>query len=183
MELSCSRLSRTQKQKLDRKILYRSNSNNSFVLWREYLKMSPFMLCELGVYISENQNWNFFESLKNFFQTSNFCKITLVFEHWRSNFLIVIPKTVSRGEKVNFERLGVNFTNLLCAAFMLVDPKGVKKTDGLTVFITLLGSTRIKAVCKSLMKLSLELVTLSCDGYLLSYNWRLTDCLNIWQFR
>ncbi len=35
---------------------------------------------------------------------------------------------------------GVNFTNVLSAAFTLVDPKSVKMIDNLTVFFTLLGS-------------------------------------------
>jgi len=37
----------------------------------------------------------------------------------------------------------VNFTSVLCAAFTLVDPKSIKKIDGLTVFFALLGSLRI----------------------------------------
>ena len=37
---------------------------------------------------------------------------------------------------------------------MLVDPKSVKKTDYLTVFFTLLGSVSVKAVHRTLMKLS-----------------------------
>ena len=49
---------------------------------------------------------------------------------------------------------GVNFTNVLCAAFMLVDPKTVKKIENLTVFFTLLGSEGVKAVRRILMKLS-----------------------------
>jgi hypothetical protein len=37
---------------------------------------------------------------------------------------------------------------------MLVDPKSVKKIENLTVFLTLLGSARVKAVCRRLMKLT-----------------------------
>jgi hypothetical protein len=50
---------------------------------------------------------------------------------------------------------GVNFVNVLCTAFMLSDPKSVKDTDDLTVFFMLLGSgsTSVKAVCRTLMKL------------------------------
>ncbi len=50
--------------------------------------------------------------------------------------------------------LGVNFTNVLRAAFTLVDPKSVKKIDQLTVFFTLLGSACVKAVRRMLVKLS-----------------------------
>ena len=39
----------------------------------------------------------------------------------------------------------VNFINILCTAFMLVDPKSVKKIDNLTVFFTLLGIASVKA--------------------------------------
>ncbi len=49
---------------------------------------------------------------------------------------------------------GVNFINILRTAFPLVDPKSVKKIDNLTVFFTLLGSARLKAVRRTLMKLS-----------------------------
>ncbi len=35
---------------------------------------------------------------------------------------------------------GVDFTNILCAAFRHTDPKSAKKTDSLTVFFALLGS-------------------------------------------
>ncbi len=49
---------------------------------------------------------------------------------------------------------GVNFTNVLHAAFTLVDPEIVKKIDNLTVFFTLLRSVSVKAVRRTLMKLS-----------------------------
>ncbi len=38
--------------------------------------------------------------------------------------------------------LGDSFTNVLHEAFMLVDPKSVKKFENLTVFFMLLGSAR-----------------------------------------
>ncbi len=50
------------------------------------------------------------------------------------------------------ERL--NFINVLCKAFTLADPKSVKKTVKLSIIFTLLGSTCIKAVRKTLVKLS-----------------------------
>jgi len=49
---------------------------------------------------------------------------------------------------------GANFTNVLCVAFTLVDPESIKKIDKLTVFFTLLGSASVKAVRRTLMKLS-----------------------------
>ena len=49
---------------------------------------------------------------------------------------------------------GVNFTNVLRAAFTLVDPKTVKMIYNLTVFLMLLGSASIKVERKMLMKLS-----------------------------
>ncbi len=54
-----------------------------------------------------------------------------------------------------FENVLVSISpNVLLAAFMLVDPKSVKKIDSLTVFFMLLGSTSMKAVSRTLMKLS-----------------------------
>jgi len=48
----------------------------------------------------------------------------------------------------------MNFTNILSAAFMRVDPKSAKKTDNLTVFFALLGSAPVKAAHKMLVKLT-----------------------------
>jgi len=55
---------------------------------------------------------------------------------------------------ISFQRLGVDFTNILRAAFMPADPKSGKNTKGLTVFFALLGSVNGKALCKRLMKLT-----------------------------
>jgi len=49
---------------------------------------------------------------------------------------------------------GVNFTNVLCTAFAHVDPKCIKRYWGFDWIITLSGSTRVKAVRRTLMKLS-----------------------------
>ncbi len=49
---------------------------------------------------------------------------------------------------------GVNFTNILPAAFMLVEPKGIKKIDSLSVYFMLSGFAHVKAVHRTLMKLS-----------------------------
>jgi len=49
---------------------------------------------------------------------------------------------------------GVYFINILRAAFTNTDPENAKKTDNFTVFFALLGSTRVKALCKMLVKLT-----------------------------
>ena len=51
---------------------------------------------------------------------------------------------------------GVTFTNVLGAAFMCADPKSAKKTVKLSSFIALLGSARVKAACRMLVKLTPE---------------------------
>ncbi len=43
---------------------------------------------------------------------------------------------------------GVGFTNILRTAFKCADPKSTKMTDGLTVFLALLGSVHVKDVCE-----------------------------------
>ncbi len=56
----------------------------------------------------------------------------------------------------SFIRLGpgVNFINILQAAFKQADPKSAKNTDGLTVFFVRLGSGHIKVARIILMKLT-----------------------------
>ncbi len=49
---------------------------------------------------------------------------------------------------------GVNFINILCTAFALVDPKSIKNTVKSSVPFMLLGSMSVKAVHRTLMKLS-----------------------------
>ncbi len=49
--------------------------------------------------------------------------------------------------------LGINFTNIVCKAFMLADSECAKNTDSLQVFLKLLGSLLIKADQKLLVKL------------------------------
>ena len=51
--------------------------------------------------------------------------------------------------------LGVNFTNVLRAAFTHANPKSAKKLLNLTVFFALLGSEQIKAAHRMLVKLTL----------------------------
>ena len=48
----------------------------------------------------------------------------------------------------------VNFTNILRAAFTRADPQSAKKLLNLTVFFALLGSGRVKAACRTLVKLT-----------------------------
>jgi len=49
---------------------------------------------------------------------------------------------------------GLNFINALRTAFTHLDPKSIKKTVKLSIFITLLGSMGIKAARKTLVKLT-----------------------------
>ncbi len=50
------------------------------------------------------------------------------------------------------EILGVNFTNVLRAAFMLTDPKRTKRQSSHQCIFVLLDSAHVKATCKKLMK-------------------------------
>jgi len=50
--------------------------------------------------------------------------------------------------------LKLNFINVLRTAFTLADPKSVKKTVKLSIFFTHSGSTSVKAVHKTFMKLT-----------------------------
>ena len=49
---------------------------------------------------------------------------------------------------------GVNFTNVLRAAFTRADLKSAIKLLNLTVFFAILGSTCVKAPCRTLVKLT-----------------------------
>jgi len=60
----------------------------------------------------------------------------------------------SEKDRSGSERPGVNFINILRAAFTEVGPKNAKRHWRLTVFIANLGSSRVKAARKTLMKLS-----------------------------
>jgi len=57
-----------------------------------------------------------------------------------------------RGDRLG--ESGLNFINILRTAFTLADPKSVKRYWRLDWVLTLLGSTRIKAVRRTLMKLT-----------------------------
>jgi hypothetical protein len=53
-----------------------------------------------------------------------------------------------------FGQTGVNFVNVLRAAFACADPESAKKTDNLTSFFALKGSVCVKAAHRMLMKLT-----------------------------
>ncbi len=53
---------------------------------------------------------------------------------------------------VTERRTGVNFINVLRTAFALVDPKSVRTQSSRQYLFTLLGSTSVKAVRRTLMK-------------------------------
>jgi hypothetical protein len=54
---------------------------------------------------------------------------------------------------------GVNFTNILWAAFRLSDPKSAKNTVKFSVFFEILGSARVKDAHRTLIKLTPSLNT------------------------
>ncbi len=54
--------------------------------------------------------------------------------------------------------LGVNFINVICAAFTCADPESIKFFDNLTIILMHLGSAHVKAAHKMLMKLTPEFV-------------------------
>ena len=65
------------------------------------------------------------------------------------------------------ERPGVNFNNVLKAAFTHADPKNAKKTVKLSSFIALLGSVGVKAARRTLVKLTPECIDyrdVKCSG-------------------
>jgi len=53
---------------------------------------------------------------------------------------------------------------------MLIDPESVKKIDNLTVFLNVLGSARVKAARRTLMKLS-------SDSLMLRSTDRFEECM------
>ncbi len=55
----------------------------------------------------------------------------------------------------------VNFINVLCASFVQADPISIKRYWRLNWIFTLSGSARIKAACRTLMKLTPDVV----NGY------------------
>ncbi len=80
------------------------------------------------------------------------CKGLHLVEQGSMPFL-VLETGAPRGD-VDLVVPGVDFTNILCAAFKQVDPISIKKTDGLTEFFALTGSACIKAAHETLVKLT-----------------------------
>ena len=64
---------------------------------------------------------------------------------------------------------GVNFTNILRAHKLLVDPKRAKKTVKLSSFFALLGSASVKAARRTLVKLNLADVNATGQIYGLNF--------------
>jgi len=63
----------------------------------------------------------------------------------------------------------VNFINVLCTAFALVDPKSVRTQSSHQYLLTLFGSMSVKAVYRMLMK--------STPGNVILHNGRI-NCSN-----
>jgi len=73
-------------------------------------------------------------------------------------FVFRICPTSILQNRLSLLRSGINFINVLCTAFALVDPKSVKYTVVSSVSFYAFGSTSVKAVSRSLMKLSLGIL-------------------------
>ena len=77
---------------------------------------------------------------------------------WKPLFLDAYHQLRNNGLDQRFStdgsRPGVNFTNVLRAAFTPADPKSGKKLLNLTVFFALSGSASVKAARRTLMKLT-----------------------------
>jgi len=69
----------------------------------------------------------------------------------------------------------VNFINILQAAFTRTDPNSAKKTDNLTAFFVHLGSARVKAAHRTLMKLTPGFHF--CDASFSNYNWKFSNLI------
>jgi len=73
-------------------------------------------------------------------------------------------------------RSGVNFTNILWAAFMWKDPKSVKIQSSHQYLFGLLGSVNVEALSKMLMKFTPKLYVGSVYLQELVANYVLNDC-------
>jgi len=51
---------------------------------------------------------------------------------------------------------GIDFTNILCAAFLHADSKSAKRNNDTTVIFAILRFAHVKALCKTLVKLTPE---------------------------
>ena len=70
-----------------------------------------------------------------------------------TNLLCLFRRIGKYRKRIN-QRPWVNFTNVLQAAFTRADPKSVIKLLNLTVFFALLGSGRVEAAHRTLVKLT-----------------------------
>ena len=81
-----------------------------------------------------------------------------LFFRWNEYLLVYLslpsPLSVSAAAALGDGWQGVNFTNVLWAAFTPADPKSAKKLLNLTVFFALLGSACVKAARRMLVKLT-----------------------------
>ena len=92
------------------------------------------------------------------FCIKNFCEFPYWFtyylyvsllDNWHRHILLGLGRST-----FNFQISGVNFTNILQAAFTLTYPESAKKLLDLTVFFALLVSACIKAAHRSLINLT-----------------------------
>ncbi len=82
--------------------------------------------------------------------------ITTKCSKWNFESEIACWKNLKGYEIVLDQRCpSVNLTIILWAAFTRADPESAKKTLKLWVFFALSGSARVKAACRTLMKLTL----------------------------
>jgi len=80
-----------------------------------------------------------------------------MFPNWNINYNSVLLDYVCATKDLDneTEKPGVNFTNVLCAAFTLIGPKKHKNVKLSPQYLFMLsGSEHIKAVPRKLMKLS-----------------------------
>jgi len=68
--------------------------------------------------------------------------------------------------------LGVDFTNIFTHSFYAVAPKSIRIQSNCQYLFMLLGSTRTKAACKMMMKLTLGVVKVAQDTLLAVSNFR-----------
>ena len=83
------------------------------------------------------------------------CHLDSLKHFWNLHLNSFFNSPLSWGRDLSVScKSGVNFTNVLWAAFALVDPKSAKKTVKLSSFFALLGSAHVKAARRMLVKLT-----------------------------
>jgi len=78
----------------------------------------------------------------------------IIYQHQNGIKIIIHAPMIFGNLNWCSRRLGVNFTHVLRAAFTRADPKSAIKLLNLTVFFALLGSARVKAARRTLVKLT-----------------------------